>query len=91
MTRNNRIFQPALSLEHYKMNFCYSAPKFWNIMCNFSDDCKNIVNAPTLSCLKNRLKKFLLNMQVYGDEIEWIKANRSLETYLVTSKSDPYC
>lgn len=91
LTRNNRIFQPALSLEHYKMNFCYSAPKFWNIMCNFSDDCKNIVNAPTLSCLKNRLKKFLLNMQVYGDEIEWIKANRSLETYLVTSKSDPYC
>ena len=90
MSRNNRIFQPSLSLEHYKINFCYSAPKLWNAMCNSMDECKKITAAPTISCLKGRLKKFLLNMQVYGDTFEWIKANKILIIYLNILKSDPY-
>ena len=90
LSRNNRVYQPSLQLEHYKLNFCYSAPKLWNTLCNSTDESKKIVSSPSINCLKTRLKKFLLDLQSYGDSVEWIKANKCLENYLTYSKSDPY-
>ena len=46
--------------------------------------------APSMNCQKSRLKKLLLKAQSYGDEIEWIPQNKSLEMYLTAVKHDPY-
>ncbi len=87
--RNNRIYLPNLSLKHYKNNFCYQGPKLWNILCFSPTYCENITTAPTLNCLKSRLKRLFLKMQTYGDESEWLPVNKNLEAYLTVIKSGP--
>ena len=89
-TRNNRLYQPNLSLNHYMNNFCYQAPKLWNTISSSSTYCENITAAPSLSCLKSRLKRFFIKMQTYGDENEWHVLNRSITEFLTIVKSDPY-
>lgn len=89
-TRNNRVYEPHLSLKHYMNNFCYQGPKLWNAISSSSTYCDSITAAPTISCLKSRLKKFLMNMQSYGDENQWHPSNNDLIIFLTTLKSDPY-
>ena len=89
-TRNNRIFQPKLSLRHYMNNFCYQGPNLWNSICSSPNYCDNITTAPTLPCLKSRLKRLFLKIQAYGDMIEWQNLNKNLHDYLNVIKSDPY-
>ena len=79
-----------LSLKHYMNNFCYQGPKLWNAISSSSTYCESITAAPTISCLKSRLKKFFINMQSYGDENEWQPSNNDLIIFLTTLKSDPY-
>ncbi len=61
--RNNRIYLPKLSLKHYKNNFCYQGPKLWNTLCSLPTYCENITTAPTLNCLKGRVKRVFIDMQ----------------------------
>jgi len=89
-TRNNRLYQPNLSLDHYMNNFCFQAPKLWNIISSSPSYCENLTTAPSMSCLKSRLKRFFIKMQTYGDENEWHKLNHNLNEFLTTVKSDPY-
>ena len=89
-TRNNRVYEPHLSLKHYMNNFCYQGPKLWNAISSSSTHCESITAAPTISCLKSHLKKFFINMQSYGDENEWQLSNNDLTIFLTTLKSDPY-
>ena len=88
-SRNNRIYQPNFNLKHYQNNFCYLAPKIWNIMCSSPTFCDAITTAPSLNCQKSRLKSLLLKVQSYGDEIEWFNLNKSLELYLIAVKHEP--
>ncbi len=87
--RNNRISLPKLSLKHYKNNFCYQGPKLWNTLCSSPTYCENITTAPTLNCLKSRLKRMFLKMQTYGDESDWLPINKILEGYFTVLKSGP--
>ena len=89
-TRNNRVYEPHLSLKHYMNNFCYQGPKLWNVISSSSTYCESITAAPTISCLKSRLKKFFINMQSYGDENQWHPSNSDLTIFLTTLRSDPY-
>ena len=89
-TRNNRLYQPNLSLDHYMNNFCFQAPKLWNIISSSPSYCENLTTAPSMSCLKSRLKRFFIKMQTYGDENEWHKLNHNVNEFLTTVKSDPY-
>ena len=88
-TRNNRIYIPSLSLQHYKNNFCYQAPKIWNMLCSSPDLCNNITSVKTLSALKTRMKKLLLTIQSSGDKTEWEKSNFNISDYLAMCKSKP--
>ena len=88
--RHNRLPLPKLSLKHYKSNFCYTGPRLWNALNTASSYCNNIAKAPTISCFKSRLKKTLLQMQTYGDKIDWIPANQNIYVYLTAIQSDPY-
>lgn len=88
--RRCKIFQPQLYLSHYQNNFCYIGPKQWNSLCSSSACFDSIIMAPSLNCQKTRLKKLFLNVQSYGNEIEWIPQNKSLELYLKAVKQDPY-
>ena len=89
-TRNNRLYQPNLSLNHYMNNFCFQAPKIWNTISSSPTYCENVTAAPSLSCLKSRLKRLYIKMQTYGDENEWHNVNRNLSEFLTILKSDPY-
>ena len=89
-SRNNRIYLPSLTLEHYKNNFCYQVPKIWNAISSSADRCKNVTSSPTMLTLKSRLKQLFLTIQSFGDETEWNKSNRNLNEYLISSKLDPY-
>ena len=89
--RSTRIYQPNFKLSHYQNNFCYQAPKYWNNMCSHATCCKHITTAPSLNCQKSRLKDLFIKVQSYGDDIEWLNANKSLELYLSAIKFDPYC
>ena len=89
-TRNNRLYQPNLSLNHYMNNFCFQAPKLWNTISSSPTYCENVTAAPSLSCLKSRLKRLYIKMQTYGDENEWHNVNRNLSEFLTILKSDPY-
>ena len=89
-TRNNRMYQPTLSLNHYMNNFCFQAPKLWNTISSSPTYCENVAAAPSLSCLKLRLKRFYIKMQSYGDENEWHNLNRNLSEFLTVLKSTPY-
>ncbi len=60
--RNNRIYLPYFRLTHYQNNFCYQAPRLWNLLGSNSKICKEITSAPTLNSMKSRLKKFLFEM-----------------------------
>ena len=88
-TRNNRVYEPHLSVKHYMNNFCYQGPKLWNVISSSSTYCESITAAPTISCLKSRLKKFFINMQSYGDENQWHPSNSDLTIFLTTLRSDP--
>ena len=88
--RSNRIFLPSLKLTHYQNNFCYLGPKLWNLLCSSPSYCSSITMAPSLTSLKSRLKRLLNEMQIYGEESEWLSMNNCLELYLTSIKSDPY-
>ncbi len=88
--RSKRVYQPKLNLNHYQNNFCYQGPKYWNNMCSSVTCCKHIALAPSLDCQKSRLKKLFIKIQSYGDEVEWLPSNKSLELYLTAVRSDPY-
>ena len=87
-TRNSRIYQPNLSLKHYMNNFCYQGPKVWNHLSSSPSHSENIVSSPSLTCLKARLKRFLIKMQMHGDENHWLTSNFNVSEYLTISKSD---
>ena len=87
-TRNSRIYQPNLSLKHYMNNFCFQGPKMWNLFSSSPIHSGNIVSAPSLACLKARLKRFFVNMQSYGDENQWLTTNFNVSEYLTSTKSD---
>ena len=87
-TRNSRIYQPNLSLKHYMNNFCYQGPKVWNHLSSSPSHSENIVSSPSLTCLKARLKRFLIKMQMHGDENHWLTTNFNVSEYLTISKSD---
>ena len=89
--RNNRIYQPNFTLNHYQNNFCYNGPKLWNNMSASPTCCESITLAPTLNCQKSRLKDLFCKVQNYGDEVEWLQINKSLDLYLTSVKQDPYC
>ena len=88
--RSSRIYQPKLNLSHYQNNFCYQGPKNWNIICSSDSCCKHITTAPSINCQKSRLKNLFLKVQSYGDKIEWLPLNKSLDLYLTAVKFDPY-
>ena len=46
--------------------------------------------APTLNCQKTRLKKLFLKVQSYGDIVEWLPQNQSLQLFMTAVKQDPY-
>ena len=71
-TRNNRIYVPNLTLEHYKNNFCYQAPKLWNAISSSSNLFKNVTSSPSMPTLKARLKGVFLTIQDFGDENETV-------------------
>ncbi len=84
------IHQPRFNLSHFQNNFCYQGPKNWNILCS-SSACNNaIIMAPSMNCLKSRLRQLFLKSQSYGNEIEWIPQNKYLEMYLTAVNHDPY-
>ena len=88
--RNNRVFQPSLSLNHYQNNFCYNGPKLWNYLSTSPTFCESITMAPSLNCQKSRLKDIFCKMQSHGDKIEWQHENRFLQLYISNVKQDPY-
>lgn len=84
-TRNNRLHLPKFTRNHYQNNFCYQAPKLWNLIASKALDCKFITWAPTISAMKSRLKKFLLQIQSYGtdkNDLNWYDSNKSISKYL---------
>ena len=89
-SRNKRIYVPKLSLKHYKSNFCFTGPSLWNAINSASSFCNDITNAPSSTSFKRRLKRTLIEMQTYGDKIEWLPANNNMYLYLKAIKSDPY-
>ena len=68
----------------------YQGPSLWNAICSSPTICINIADAPTLPCLKARLKRLFIVMQGHGDTTEWLKANKNLKDYLIAIKTDPY-
>lgn len=87
--RNNRIYLPKLNLSHYQNNFCYQAPKLWNILCSSPKYSNSITLAPSLNCQKSRIKSLLLKVQSYGNDSDWIRINKSLELFLNAMKHNP--
>ena len=85
----HKICLPKFNLSHYQNNFCYQGPKFWNSLCASSACYDSIILAPSLNSQKSRLKKLFLKVQSYGDEVEWLPHNKSLEKYLIAVKHDP--
>ena len=85
----HKICLPKFNLSHYQNNFCYQGPKFWNSLCASSACYDSIILAPSLNSQKSRLKKLFLKVQSYGDEVEWLPHNKSLEKYLLAVKNDP--
>lgn len=88
--QRHTLFVPKLSRNHYQNSFCYQAPKLWNLLSSSASFCFETTKAPTLNCLKSRLKRFLIKMQSYGDLTEWIDSNKNISTYLASVKADPY-
>ena len=88
--KRSRITPPNLKLSHYQNNFCYQAIKLWNNLCSSPSQCELITSAPTLSCLKSRLKNFIRRAQLFGDVNSWSPINNSLELYLEELKNNPY-
>ena len=87
--RNNRIYLPKLNLSHYQNNFCYQAPKLWNLLCSSPNYSSSITMAPSLKCQKSRLKSLLLKVQSYGNDLDWVSINKSLELFLNAMKQNP--
>ena len=88
--KRKRITPLNLKLSHYQNNFCYQSVKLWNNLCSSPSQCDSITCAPTLSCLKSRLKNFIRKAQLFGDVNSWIPINNSLELYLEAMKNNPY-
>ena len=82
--RNKRlkITIPKLRLNRYQNTFCYQAPKLWNLFTSSKLAYNEITAAPSLNSLRTRLKKFLLEMQNYGDN-DWQHFNKSIKHYFV--------
>ena len=92
-TRNNRLFLPKFIRNHYQNNFCYQAPKLWNLLAGSETYCLNVTASPTIGCFRARLKKFLLTMQNFGtyvNDLQWYDFNKSISDYLVTVKNVTY-
>ena len=53
--------------------------------------CSTITGANFMEIFKKHLKHFLLKLQIYGNDNEWIECNRDLGKYLGAIKHDPYC
>ena len=88
--RNNRLPLPKLLLKRYQSDFCYTGPRLWNALNTASSYCNDIAKAPSIPCFKSRLKKTLLQMQNYGDNVDWIPANHNIHVYLASIQSDLY-
>ena len=84
--RNNRIgYIPKFKCNHYQSNFCYQGPYLWNLLSQNATICNDVTSSPSLSAMKARLKKFLLNMQSYGhieSDYTWYNFNHSPEDYI---------
>ena len=85
----NRLFLPKFNCNHYQNNFCYQAPKLWNLLDSSQSYCNNVTNFSNILFLKKKIKSFLLDMQSYHDEINWHSANYRISTYLAAVKNDP--
>ena len=89
--RNFRMSLPSYRLNRYQNTFSYQGPKLWNLIAS-SNSLFKTKDAPKLSisCIRSRLKKFLLNMQKYGtDESDenWQSYNWLIESYITQLKS----
>ena len=84
--RNNRIgYIPKFKCNHYQNNYCYQGPYLWNILSQNATICNDVTSSPSLSAMKARLKKFLLNMQSHGhieSDYTWYNFNHSPEDYI---------
>ncbi len=92
-SRNNRLYLPKFSRNHYQNNFCYQGPKLWNLLASKASDCNFITSSPTLNAMKSRCKKFLLKIQNYGayeNDVEWYDSNKDISKYLSAISNDPY-
>ena len=84
------------ALEIFWFNTCncawllITAAQLWNNLCSSPSQCELITSAPTLSCLKSRLKNFIRRAQLFGDVNSWTPINNSLELYLEEMKNNPY-
>ena len=88
--RNNRMSIPKFKLTRYQNSFSYLAPTLWNLLATSDSLCKKITTAPTITSLRNRLKKFLLDMQNFGiNDIDhnWQPYNWSINEYLTQLKA----
>ena len=93
LQRNNRLYLPKFKCNHYQNNFCFQAPKLWNLLASSASHCNNVTAAPTINALKSRLKRFLLQLQMYGvdaNDVEWYDSNKSIAAYLSAIKNKPY-
>ena len=89
--RNYRLTLPSYKLNRYQNTFSYQGPKLWNLIAS-SNSLSKTKDAPKLkiSCIRTRLKKFLLDMQNYGADVRdesWQPYNWSIENYITQLKS----
>ena len=89
-SHRNLVHVPLFKRNQYQNSFCYHAPKLWNNLVSSSKYCNDCTGAPTLASMKSRLKSFLLKLQAYGDNHDWIEANKHVDQYLTSAKADPY-
>ena len=89
-TSSNRVHVPKFIRNHYQNSFCYLAPVLWNSLDSSKTYSNNVTIAPSINTMKTRLKRFLMNMQNYGSETEWVDYNKIITSYLSAIKADPY-
>ena len=83
----NRLYIPLLKLNHYQQNFLYQGPNLWNLLTSKYSEFLSYLSP---KIFKRQLKRFLINMQSYGDNETWIKPKKNLESFLSTIANDPY-
>ena len=88
----DRMDVPLLKMSLYQNNFMYQGPKRWNQILPFirNKDGSLPLSHNTFKC---RIKSFLLKMQSYGgidNANNWLPSNDCIDTFLTSSKKDPY-